>query len=325
MEDALVMASGLEFYRIHAIWAGPLHAVHPLRVLASLLKLSLGSAQALFRLLTLRPQVVLLTGGWANLPVALAAKALRIPIVIFLPDIEPGLAIKALRRFATAVALTVGESARHFPPGKTVVTGYPLQEDRLCAGRYEARARFGLEAERKTLLVFGGSRGARNINIALAQQLARLLEQGLQIIHVTGELDWERTINQVGELADHSYYHPFAYLHGDMGLALAAADLALCRAGASALAELPLFGLPAILVPYPFAWRYQKVNADYLSERGAAIRLNDEDMAAELYQLIISLITDEERLAEMRVQALALANPKGAAELAELLLRTGRR
>ena len=106
-------------------------------------------------------------------------------------------------------------------------------------------------------------------------------------------------------------------------MALAAADLALCRAGASALAELPLFGLPAILVPYPYAWRYQKVNADYLAERGAAIRLNDEDMAERLYGTIRHMLSDERRLRDMRDKARSLANPGGAGRLARLLLETG--
>ncbi len=323
MERKLALESGLEFAGYHEILAGPLHGVNPLRVLASLVKLSVGTIQSLVKLLRIRPQVILLTGGWLNLPVAMSGRMFGIPIVIYLPDIEPGLAIKALQRFAGKVALTVAASAEYFPPGKTVVTGYPLQENRLKATREKAREHFNLDAARRTLLVFGGSRGARNINIALGASLRQLLDEGLQVLHITGEFDWERAIREARELKDHPDYHAFPYLHDDMGLAFAAADLALCRAGASTLAELPLFALPAILAPYPHAWHYQKVNADYLSERGAAVRMNDEDMPANLYAEVTALINDEERLREMSRRSGALANPDGAERLARLLIETG--
>ncbi len=323
MERLLVEESGLDFARYHEVFAGPVHGVNPLRVMASLLKLTVGTLQSLLRLNHIRPQVILLTGGWANLPVALAARPLRIPIAIYLPDIEPGLTIKVLQRFARQVAITVEPSAAFFPKGKTVVTGYPLQDNRLDATRERGRAHFQLDPMRKTLLVFGGSQGARNINMAFVEHLQRLLDDGLQIIHITGELDWERTLKQVGAFSEHPQYRVYPYLHDDMGLACAAADLALCRAGASTLAELPLFGLPAILVPYPYAWRYQKVNADFLSDRGAAVRLNDEDMAEQLYETISALIRDEARLCQMRTCSKALANAEGADRLAALLLEIG--
>ena len=323
MERKLVLESGLEFAGYHEILAGPLHGVNPLRALASLLKLSVGTIQSCIKLLQIRPRVILLTGGWSNLPVAIGGRIFGIPIVIYLPDIEPGLAIKALQRFAGKVAVTVEASAAYFPSGKTVVTGYPLQANRLNVTREKARDHFKLDAARKTLLVFGGSRGARNINIAVGAHLLQLLNDGLQVLHITGEFDCERAMRAAGELKDHPDYHVFPYLHDDMGLAFAAADLALCRAGASTLAELPLFALPAILVPYPYAWRYQKVNADYLSERGAAIRMNDEDMPAKLYDVVTKLMNDETRLREMSRRSGALAKPAGAERLARLLIETG--
>ena len=323
MERKLVLESALEFDGYHEVFAGPLHGVNPLIAIVSLVKLGIGTMQSLAKLLRIGPRVILLTGGWANLPIALAARVLGIPIVIYLPDIEPGLTIKALGRFAQKIAITVEASARFFSPGKTVVTGYPLQENRLSATRETALERFQLDASRKTLLVFGGSRGARNINIALGACLGRLLTEGLQVLHITGELDWERAMRAAGEWKDHREYKAFPYLHDDMGLAFAAADLVVCRAGASTLAELPLFALPAILAPYPYAWRYQKVNADYLSERGAAIRLDDENMQERLYDEITQLIHNEARLHEMSERSRSLADPDGAAALARLLIETG--
>lgn len=323
IEGALARSAGVPFAGYSAIFAGPLHGVGALRITASLSKLALGTAQALFQLLALRPRVILLTGGWANLPVALAAKALRIPIVIFLPDIEPGLTIKALNRFASAIALTAEASARFFPGRRTVLTGYPLLESRLRATRAAGLAHFSLDPGRKTLLVFGGSHGARSINIALVAALPPLLQAGLQILHITGELDWQRAQEQAGALTEHERYQAFAYLHTDMALAMAAADLALCRAGASTLAELPLFGLPAILAPYPHAWRYQRVNAEYLCQRGAAVHIRDEDLPQQLQHTVLALIRDEARLSAMRARSLALAQPDGADKLARLLIEVG--
>ena len=323
MEGNLVAAAGLGFAGYHEVLAGPMHGVNPLRMGISLLKLAAGTGQALGLLRRIQPQVILLTGGWANFPVALAANLLRIPIVIYLPDIEPGLTIKVLQRFARKVAVTAAPSLLFFPEGKAVVTGYPLQKDRLCADRDVARAHFELDPKRKTLLVFGGSRGARSINLALGDSLERLLAGGLQIIHITGELDWSRAQQQLGDLAGHPQYRAFAYLHAEMGLAFAAADLAICRAGASTLAELPAFALPAILVPYPYAWRYQKVNADYLNQRGAAMRLDDEDMPAELGDMVLDLVNDEARMTDMQAKSRALANREGANNVAKLLLETG--
>ena len=323
MERELVAKASLGLAGYHELLAGPLHGVGLPRAAISLFKLKLGALQALFLLLRRRPHVILLTGGYANLPLALAAWLLRLPIVIYLPDIEPGLAIRGLQPFANRIAITAAPSAGYFPAGKTVVTGYPLAANRLHARREAARRHFQLDAERKTLLVFGGSRGARSINIALAHNLAQLLTLGLQIIHVTGEYDWVAHQRRIGNLGARRHYHAFAYLHEDMGLAFAAADLALCRAGASALAELPLFGLPAILAPYPHAWRYQSVNAEYLATRGAAIKLNDDELEQRLYPTIHALLADDERLNGMREKSLALANADGAARLARLLLEVG--
>lgn len=323
MERRLIREAALEFDGYHEVFAGPIHGVNPLSAGASLFKMGIGSIQSLAKLLRIRPRVILLTGGWANLPIAFAARLLSIPIVIYLPDIEPGLTIRLLQRFAHTIAITIEASARYFPAGKTAVTGYPLQENRLRATRAIALERFQLDAARKTLLVFGGSRGARSINIALGACLGRLLADGLQILHITGELDWERAQREADEWKDHRDYQAFPYLHDDMGLAFAAADLVVCRAGASTLAELPLFALPAILAPYPHAWRYQKVNADYLSERGAAIRLDDEDLSERLYDEIARLIGDDARLRRMSERSRALANPDGAAALARLLIETG--
>ena len=120
-----------------------------------------------------------------------------------------------------------------------------------------------------------------------------------------------------------AFYRPYAYLHEEMGTAFRAADLALARAGASMLGECPAFGLPSILVPLTFAWRYQKVNADYLTERGAAVQLVDETLGQTLLPTVQELLFDHERLGRMGAAAAALDKPDAAADLARLILAEG--
>ncbi len=308
------------FAGYHEVQAGPLNGVSVRRVSSSLIKLVVGTMQAWRLMGRLRPGVLFLTGGWATFPAALAAWLRRVPVVIFLPDIEPALAIKVMGRFARLIMATTAESSRYFPDSVRVLeTGYPLRTSIVAATRPDAIARFSLDPDRKTLLVFGGSRGARSINTALAGILLDLLADGLQVIHIAGELDWPTVQSRREALPAEAQqrYHAFAYLHGaDMGLALAAADLVVSRAGASTLGEFPQFRLPSILVPYPFAWRYQKTNADWLVARGAAIRVNDEAMPAELLPTIRALLGDPTRLEAMRTASAALARPDASGVIA---------
>ncbi len=287
---------------------------------ASVVMMGLGVSQALTRLIRQRPQAILLTGGWANVPLALAASLLRIPMLIYLPDVEPGTTIKVLSKIGGRVAITVPESAQYFRAGQTVVTGYPLRQTVTQASADHARARFGLLPDCPTLLVTGGSRGARSINLALESILPDLARESVQIIHVTGQLDWERS-QAVAHDLDLPQYHAYPYLDSpDMGAAFAVADIIIGRSGASVLGEFPYFGAASILVPYPYAWRYQRVNADWLVERGAGIRMDDADMTNDLLPTLQSLLHDTDRLSQLRANARALNRGNGAETIAQELL-----
>ncbi|MFW6183252.1 MAG: UDP-N-acetylglucosamine--N-acetylmuramyl-(pentapeptide) pyrophosphoryl-undecaprenol N-acetylglucosamine transferase [Chloroflexota bacterium] len=169
-------------------------------------------------------------------------------------------------------------------------------------------------------------RGARSINRALLAVLPWLLET-YQVVHISGALDWPEVEAAAQDLPGEQrrYYRPFAYLHERMGAALRGADLVVARAGASMLGESPAFALPAILVPYPHAWRYQRVNADYLAERGAAVRLDDELLPDRLLPLVSELLQDDERLTQMAAAARALDRPSAASNLARLLEKLAQR
>jgi UDP-N-acetylglucosamine--N-acetylmuramyl-(pentapeptide) pyrophosphoryl-undecaprenol N-acetylglucosamine transferase len=238
--------------------------------------------------------------------------------------VEPGTAIKALSRLADKVACTTPASRRYFRPGKAVVTGYPVRpelREAVQMSQKAALATFDLAPGRPTLLVFGGSRGARSINRALMAILPTLLAEGVQVIHLSGTLGWPEVERHAATLApgQQALYRASPYLHEQMGAAFRAADLVVARAGASMLGEGPAFGLPAVLVPYPYAWRYQKVNADYLVARGAAVRLDDELLFEQLLPTVLGLLRDGARLQAMAEAAGALDVPDAAANLAGLI------
>ncbi|MBI3363013.1 MAG: undecaprenyldiphospho-muramoylpentapeptide beta-N-acetylglucosaminyltransferase [Chloroflexi bacterium] len=316
MEAELVGRAGIQFA---AVEGAGLHGMG-MRALPNFFRLVAGFFQSLGLVARFRPDTLFVTGGFVAVPVALAAFLRCVPSLVYLPDLEPGLAVKWLSRLARKVAVTAEDSRAFFPNRKVVVTGYPVRDAMRAATRDRALATFNLDPALQTLIVFGGSRGARSLNRALIAGASDLLAH-FQIIHVAGQLDWPG-VSAARETLPESLkprYHAFAYLHDEMAPALAAADLAVARAGASTLGELPLFGLPAILVPYPHAWRYQKVNADYLAARGAAVRLNDEDLAAKLVPTILGLMADRTRLAEMRARMRALARPDAAGAIANEL------
>jgi UDP-N-acetylglucosamine--N-acetylmuramyl-(pentapeptide) pyrophosphoryl-undecaprenol N-acetylglucosamine transferase len=206
------------------------------------------------------------------------------------------------------------------------VTGYPLRREITRWNRDAAIRHFGLDKHLQTLLVFGGSKGARSINQAIASSLSDLLNK-IQIIHVTGVKNWDETEESMKRLSTDqaARYYAFPYLHDDMGAAFAAADLAVCRAGASTLGELPHFGLPAILVPIPFREHLQHVNARYLEDHQAAVVIPDGEMQNSLVNTILDLIHDQARLSAMSKSMSTLARPDAASQIADLLRSLGKK
>ena len=316
MEEELVKRAGIPY---RSIPAAGVHGVGLRALPGNVAKLARGVLASRRILREFKPDALFFTGGFVAAPMALAG--MNIPTALYVPDIEPGLALKFLSRFADVITVTADDSRKFFPRSKRIVlTGYPLRADLSNWSREKAFSHFGLDASLPTLLVTGGSKGARSINMALLKNLRDLLGVA-QIIHITGSLDWDTVEKSAQELPAElkSRYHIMPYLH-EMGAALAAADLVLSRAGASTLGEYPLFGLPAVLVPYPYAWRYQKVNADYLAERNAAVVLQDELLNEKLLEVLKGLLLDKNKLETMRVAARKLSHPDAAAMIASQLL-----
>lgn len=274
-----------------------------------------------------RPAAILGTGGYVCFPLFVAARALGVPTMIYLPDVKPGLAVKVLARIATRVACSFEPSLQYLPRHKTIVTGYPVRPDLFSADRAACRATFGITDDLPVLFVYGGSRGARSINRAIEALLPELLAL-THIVHVCGREGDETWLRAAAERLSpdlQARYHLFPYLHGTIVQAFGAADVAVARAGASTLAELPAAKLPAVLVPLVIV--DQDENADYLAERGAAVSVPDDAMLGPgdpldgpLFREIRRLLTDPQAREQMAQRSAALARPDAAATLAAALL-----
>ncbi len=317
MEADLVRRAGVPFKSIPA--AG-VHGVG-LKVVGNIFRLVRGYFAARKLVRDFHPDVLFFTGGYVAIPTGLAG--VKSPIVLCLPDIEPNLALKTLSRFAARIAVPVEASRQYFAKKETVeVTGYPTRPSLTKLDRESAVATFDLDPQKPVLLVTGGSLGARSINQAVVAVLPKLLDF-TQVIHLTGEQTWPVVEAILPNLSaeQKAAYRPFRFLHEEMNAAFSAADLVVSRGGGSVLGELPEFGLPAILVPYPHAWDTQIVNSGYLAERGAAVVVQDQDLGADLLPAIRELLlTDPARRNEMKSAMQSLAMPGAAGKIAEMLL-----
>lgn len=277
-----------------------------------------------------RPDVAVGTGGYVSGPVIAAAALLRVPTVIQEQNAFPGLTSRLLGRVARRIALG-SDAARKYFPGRerVVVTGNPIRRDILTRNRREALAALGLDPERKTVLVFGGSQGGRSINEAVINAVHELTRRSnVQIVHQTGKSGFEAVLEAAGRGATPGadkpvsvgHWHIMPFIH-DMPSAYAAADLVVCRAGAITLAELTARGVPAVLVPYPFAAeRHQDANAAELAAAEAAVVVPDAELTgARLAQLVLELLRDEDRLARMAVAGRRLGRPDAADRIAALV------
>lgn len=317
-ERELVPQAGIPFRTIHA---GQIRGKSPGRVALSLAQLCRGVLRAARMLRDFSPQAAFVTGGYASVPVALAAWLNRIPLVVFLPDVYPGWAVRLSTRLATQLATTTAGASDHLPPGKTAVTGYPLRPEFWQADRQSGRERLGLR-DGPVLLISGASQGAQRINEAVLASLDDLLACA-ELVHLTGLRDEARVKQARARLPDNlqARYHVYGYLDG-MAWAMAGADLAVLRSGASCLAEPPALGLPAILVPGTYAGGHQRQNAAFMQSQGAAVLL-DESNLNQLALLAKQLLGSPTRLRAMSAAARELARPQAASALADLTLRAG--
>jgi len=236
-------------------------------------------------------------------------------------NVVPGRTNRLLSRFARRICVTFEESKRYFPESRVVVTGLPVRKD-IIEGidRYQAAGRFGLDGGRPTVLVIGGSQGALRINNLILEALPLLCENGVQIIHQTGECGYE---DAAALNPDAQGYVVMPYIE-DMAAAYSAADVVVSRAGASAISEITVRGLPSVLIPYPYAQGdHQSKNAQALANVGAALAVDEKEIDGKsLAAILLDLFNDGSRLRSMAEASRRLAKPNAAVDVAKVVIET---
>jgi UDP-N-acetylglucosamine--N-acetylmuramyl-(pentapeptide) pyrophosphoryl-undecaprenol N-acetylglucosamine transferase len=327
LEADLVPAAGFRIHHVDAV------AV-PRRLSAALLKVPGGVRTSVRRCQTIATEEaavgVVTFGGYVSFPVARAAKRLGLPLVVHEQNAVPGLANRAASRWADRVGVTVPGSADRFRrPERCAVTGNPVRDEVLTldrgARRRAAREAFGLDPDLPTLLVFGGSQGARSVNRAIVDAHTRWAGDGVQILHAAGRSQFtEVEAAWQAARAEHPGGPPVRVVDfiDSMADAYAAADVVLCRAGATSIAELTVLGLPSVLVPYPHATGdHQTQNAEALARAGGAVVIADEALdGAALVAAVEPLLTDPDRHQAAATASRAFGRPDAATNVARLLL-----
>lgn len=296
---------------------------------AAIAGLFAGVIRAMWLVARRRPSVVVSVGGYASAPCSLAAVALRVPLVLAEQNAHPGAAHRLVARFAKAAAVTFAGT----PLPRAVVTGNPVRAEILAVDRAtmraKARAELGLPGDRRVVLVFGGSLGARRLNEAVASLAGRWHDRrDLAIRHVVGSRDWDDGEGDGTGTADAAtgLVYQRVRFEDRMDLALAAADVVVCRAGASTIAELTAVGLPAIYVPYPAATGdHQSANARAVAAVGGGVLVPDADLDADRLAAELDTMLHEERLVAMADAARALGRPDAADRVAALVEEHARR
>lgn len=319
-ERPLVESAAVPF---EAVPSAGLRGRGPVGLARSAWSLLAGVVAAIRKLRRFSPDVVFSTGGYGSFPASVAARLLRRPLVVYLPDVQPGWAVKAERLLATRMTTTTEAALRFLPAKKTVVTGYPVRETFFTVSREEARDQFGFGPEERVVVIAGASQGARVINGAVFDALPGLCRKAT-VVHITGEAGIEaaRRVRDALPADVQARYQPSPF-RADLPLLMLAADAGVFRAGASVLGELPAAALPSVLIPGTFAGGHQRNNARWLADNGAAVVLEEQEIGT-LGERLGELLADNARREAMRAAARALARPGAASAIAKVVMEVAR-
>lgn len=288
-----------------------------------LFELAIAVFTSLIYFIKIKPDAVLGTGGYVSGPALIAAKILNIPFMLHDSDAIPGIVTRKMAPFANAVNISFEAAKKHIKAKEIEVNGNPLRNDFNSTNKVDSLKKLELNPEKFTILVMGGSQGAKSINQAISTCALELIENlEIQIIHQTGLKNYEEYMDSISaQLRNNPSYLVKPYLD-DMALYLSSADLVVARAGSLSLSEFNLCALPSILIPYPYAANnHQYHNAKALEDLGAAICLEDNLCDGDnLFEIISSLTKDKEKLSQMKNANLAIAKPNATKEICELLL-----
>ncbi|TDA70479.1 MAG: undecaprenyldiphospho-muramoylpentapeptide beta-N-acetylglucosaminyltransferase [Clostridia bacterium] len=323
LEKNIVPRADIPFY---AISASGLERHLSWKAFVSLSRLLPGTLQGWRWLARLRPRVVVGTGGYVCAPVVLAATLARVPVLLHEQNALPGLTNRYFGRLARAICTSFPGCEGYFPrPARVHYTGLPVRPEIGTIGREAAARDLGVDPVRILILVVGGSQGARKINQAMLA-LHRELQGSsrVHLWHITGENGYQEVmegitkegidIHAAGNITVVPYWHAMPEL-------LAVADLVIGRAGATFMAELTLAGLPAILIPYPFAAEnHQEYNARALARAGGAVVIPDGDLTGVLlWETVRSLLEDSQRRQRMAAASRGMARPRALEEIIEII------
>jgi len=285
----------------------------PIRMIGSLLKIPRGIAQSVSILREFRPDIALGVGGYASGPAVIAAHFMGIKTAIAEQNALPGATNRILGRFVDRVFLTFPDGEGQFPAAKTIVTGNPVRRDfaKGITGSHRGEKTF-------SILVFGGSQGARAINRAVVEAMECLedMRDRLVITHQTGKGDLDEVSKAYRDRGVAAEVHPFI---SDMASAYGSADLLICRAGATSIAEITATGKASILIPYPFAvGGHQELNARVLTDAGAAEMILEDGLDGETLAGVIRRLADNpETIRRMEEESGKLGNVQAAAHIVD--------
>lgn len=303
-------------YDIKSIWISGFHRRFTLKNILFPVKLGSSLVQSWGIMSQFKPDIVVSCGGFASGPVGWVAARKNIPLVLQEQNSYPGVTNRLLAKRARKIFTAFKDADRYLPADKTEIAGNPTRKNLLEVDEDKAYRDFGFDKENKTLLVLGGSGGAKSINEAMAANIEKLHnEMDLQIIWQCGSRYYDELHIEL-HTDDYENLCLVDFLH-NMPEAYAAADLVVSRAGALSCSELALTGNPSILVPSPnVAGDHQSKNARSMVDEGAAEILDDSEAKDTLSQLVEKLIFDRQKLKEMQKAALKLARPDAAEKIA---------
>lgn len=266
------------------------------------------------------PDVVIGTGGYVCGPVVYAAAKMGIPTIVHEQNSVPGLTNKFLSRYVDKIAICFEEARQFFPEQKVEMTGNPRASEVLGQDGIKGRLSTGLKLKVPTVLIFGGSRGAKPINEAVIKSLTELSSKPYQVLYVTGDIHFEEVQQEVELVGNPENVIIKPFIH-NMPEVLAGVDLTVARAGATTLAELTSLGIPSILIPSPYVTdNHQEKNARALSEKGAARLLLEKDLTGpKLVESIDQILGHEQKLADMKKAAKKLGMPDAAQRVYHLM------
>ncbi|OGZ44710.1 MAG: undecaprenyldiphospho-muramoylpentapeptide beta-N-acetylglucosaminyltransferase [Candidatus Ryanbacteria bacterium RIFCSPHIGHO2_02_FULL_48_12] len=299
------------------------------RNVSDMLKTFFAVIRAFFFMYNEMPDVVFGKGGYASFPVLLAARLLGIPVIIHESDAVPGKVSNWAKKFARRIAISFPEVAEYFPKDRTALIGNPIRTQLLGGNRDESRVVYGLEDKTPTILVIGGSQGARSINNMLLGALPQILERA-QVIHQCGDANFEDVIKQASVILQNSpkksRYHIFPFLDEDrLRSAAIGSDIVISRAGGTAIFEIAAWGLPSIIIPLPLAAQnHQRANAYSYARSGACEVIEETNLTPYvLFTEISKLLDNQARVTEMKKAAQGFARLDAAEKLAREIIKLG--